>query len=33
MVMAQAGISDAETARKLLIKYGSVKKAVESTYS
>ena len=33
MVMEQAGIQDAETARALLIKYGSVKKAIESTYS
>jgi N-acetylmuramic acid 6-phosphate etherase len=33
MVMEQTGIQDAETARMLLLKYGSVKKAVESTYS
>ncbi|MBA4166933.1 MAG: N-acetylmuramic acid 6-phosphate etherase [Chitinophagaceae bacterium] len=32
MVMEQTGISDAITARQLLIKYGSVKKAIESTY-
>lgn len=32
MVMAGAGISDHEKARQLLLKYGSVKKAVESTY-
>jgi N-acetylmuramic acid 6-phosphate etherase len=33
MVMEQTGIRHAETAKMLLIKYGSVKKAVESTYS
>ena len=32
MVMDETGIRDAQTARTLLIKYGSVKKAVESTY-
>lgn len=32
MVMSGTGISDHETARQLLLKYGSVKKAVESTY-
>ena len=32
MVMEQTGIKDAETARALLIKHGSVKKAIESTY-
>lgn len=32
MVMAQAGISDHNSAKELLLKYGSVKKAVESTY-
>jgi N-acetylmuramic acid 6-phosphate etherase len=31
MLMAQTGIEDPETARQLLIKYGSVKKAAEST--
>jgi N-acetylmuramic acid 6-phosphate etherase len=33
MVMAGTGITDHEEARTLLLKYGSVKKAVESTYS
>jgi N-acetylmuramic acid 6-phosphate etherase len=32
MVMEQTGISDRDFARSLLLKYGSVKKAVESTY-
>ncbi len=32
MVMEQTGISDHDEARNLLLKYGSVKKAVESTY-
>ena len=32
MVMMKTGISDHEKARQLLLKYGSVKKAVESTY-
>jgi N-acetylmuramic acid 6-phosphate etherase len=32
MVMAGTGISNHENARELLLKYGSVKKAVESTY-
>ncbi len=32
MVMAGTGISDYESAKQLLLKYGSVKKAVESTY-
>lgn len=32
MVMAQTGISDYESAKDLLLKSGSVKKAVESTY-
>ena len=32
MVMEQTGITDAATAKNLLITYGSVKKAVESTY-
>jgi len=32
MVMAGTGIQDYESAKQLLIKYGSVKKAVESTY-
>lgn len=32
MVMAQTGIEDKEKARLLLTKYGSVKKAIESTY-
>jgi N-acetylmuramic acid 6-phosphate etherase len=32
MVMEQAGIRDHETAKALLLKYRSVKKAVESTY-
>lgn len=31
MLMANTGITDHETARQLLLKYGSVKKAVEST--
>jgi len=32
MVMMKTGISDHEKARQLLLRYGSVKKAVESTY-
>ncbi|MBO9572686.1 MAG: N-acetylmuramic acid 6-phosphate etherase [Chitinophagaceae bacterium] len=32
MVMAGTGISDYESAKQLLLKHGSVKKAVESTY-
>jgi N-acetylmuramic acid 6-phosphate etherase len=32
MVMTKTGITDHEKARQLLLKYGSVKKAVESTY-
>lgn len=32
MVMERTGISDHENAKMLLLKYGSVKKAVESTY-
>lgn len=32
MVMMRTGITDYEKARQLLLKYGSVKKAVESTY-
>ena len=32
MVMAQTGISNHESAKRLLLTYGSVKKAVESTY-
>ena len=32
MVMAGTGILDYESAKQLLLKYGSVKKAVESTY-
>jgi N-acetylmuramic acid 6-phosphate etherase len=32
MVMMKTGITDHETAKQLLLKYGSVKKAVESTY-
>src|SRR4051812_41433574 len=32
MVMEGTGISDPENAKQLLLKYGSVKKAVESTY-
>ncbi|MBL7697674.1 MAG: N-acetylmuramic acid 6-phosphate etherase [Chitinophagaceae bacterium] len=32
MVMMRTGISDHETARQLLLKYGSVKKAIDSTY-
>jgi len=32
MLMMKTGINDHEAARQLLLKYGSVKKAVESTY-
>ena len=32
MLMMKTGITDHDEARKLLVKYGSVKKAVESTY-
>ncbi|RYF93665.1 MAG: N-acetylmuramic acid 6-phosphate etherase, partial [Chitinophagaceae bacterium] len=32
MVMMRTGITDYEKAQQLLLKYGSVKKAVESTY-
>jgi N-acetylmuramic acid 6-phosphate etherase len=32
MLMMKTGITDHDTARELLLKYGSVKKAVESTY-